>query len=42
VILVESRKKPHQIWSYYEGEIPVGNLKFGLKRKMGLFMCSSS
>jgi hypothetical protein len=34
VILEESRKKPHQIWSYYEGEIPARNLKFGLKRKI--------
>jgi hypothetical protein len=32
-MLEESRKKPYQIWSYYEGEIPVRKLKFGLKRK---------
>jgi hypothetical protein len=38
VILEESRTKPHQIWSYYEGEIPVGNLKFGLKEKWD-FLC---
>jgi hypothetical protein len=34
VILEESRKKTHQIWSSCEGEIPVRKLKFGLKRKI--------
>jgi hypothetical protein len=39
VILEESRKKSYQIWSYYEGEIPVRKLKFRLKRKHMNFLC---
>jgi hypothetical protein len=32
----KSRKKPHRIWSYYEAEILVRNLKCGFKRNMNV------
>jgi len=34
MILENFRKKNNQIWSLYDREIPIINLKFGLKREI--------
>ena len=43
MILEKIRKKNHQIWNLYEGEIPVTNFNPELKRKIsiiGVFFAS--
>ena len=41
MILEKIRKKNHQIWNLYEGEIPVTNFNPELKKKYQSWLCSS-
>jgi len=38
IILEKFRKKNHQIWNSYEGEIPVTNFNPELKRKISIIV----
>jgi hypothetical protein len=39
MILEKFRKKNHQIWSYYEGVIPITKFTSGLERKRWIEPC---